>query len=185
MEGKTEQTMRFTDEELRIIKNTFAENDDALKRIRKVMLQIPLNTLDLSVLELVKKESVLKILRKSFLPTLDPDAPINQVVDLWMTVQIAEKTPDEAYPHLKAREKVICYIKQQQEVLEGSRKEKIKFNELVDIDKIPFDAYVDLVARNTIISHVEMQLTTLKILAGLKDETVEEMKERLQKDSNK
>ena len=112
MENK-KQTMRYTNEELRLIKNTFSENDDLLKRIRKVMLQMPLDAVDLSALELIKKKEVLAVLRKTFLPTLDADAPINQQLDLWMTVQIIDKTPDEASPHIQARKKLIDYLDQQ------------------------------------------------------------------------
>lgn len=189
-EQKREQTMRYSNQELQIIKNTFAENDDLLKTIRKVMLQMPLNAVDLSRLELIKKKEVLAILRKTFLPTLDADAPINQQLDLWMTVQIVDKTSDEAYPHLKAREMVIDYIDQQLYMLEeGCKvpygKEKIKFSKLVNLERVDTKVYIDMITRNTIVNHIEMQLMMLKILGGLKDETLEETQERLKKDSAK
>ena len=104
--------MRITDAELAIIKSLFAENEPALKLMRKI-----------------------------FLPELDPNAPIGQNIDLWMTVKIE------------------------------------------DMDKEA--ALVNLKARNTLISHVEQQLMQLKVLAGLKKESVEETKERLAKDSSK
>jgi len=185
-EKKKKQTMRYTDEELGLIKNTFAENDDLLKIIRKSMLQMSLSALDLSMLELVRKEGILKVLRKTFLPTLDPEAPIHQMIDLWMTVQIVDKGPDEAYLVLLARERLIKYIDQQLLFLETGKEGKIRFDELNEIgDKIAPDIYVDMIARNTIISHIEMQCNALSILAGRKDETPEETQERLLKDSNK
>ena len=46
-------------------------------------------------------------------------------------------------------------------------------------------AMVRLWARNTLITHIEQQLMMLKILAGVSDETVEETKERLMKESSK
>jgi len=185
--NKQQRQMRYTNNELQIIKNTFAENDDLLKRIRKVMLQMPLNTLDLSILELGKKKEVLDILRKTFLPTLDPDAPLNQVVDLWMTIQITDKEPFIALPHLEARKKLIEYLEQQLRVLEDNGKEKIKFSELVIFNKETSDRdiYVNMIVRNTIVNHIEMQLAMLKILAGMKSETLEETQERLKKDSSK
>jgi hypothetical protein len=69
----------------------------------------------------------------------------------------------------------------------GEQKEgKIKFKDLVwDKDKLSHDAYSDLLARNTLIAHVEMQLQGLFVLAGKKNETPEETVARLQKDSSK
>jgi hypothetical protein len=47
------------------------------------------------------------------------------------------------------------------------------------------EALINLKARNTVINHIELCLGQLKVLAGLKDETVEATKERLKKDSAK
>jgi hypothetical protein len=105
------QQMRFTDEELTLIRNTFKGND-----------------------------TLLKLMRKVFLPEIDPDAPIGQIIDLWMTVSITEKTPEEAYAHL--------------------------------------------IARNTVISHVDQMLMQLKILAET-NLTPEEALTTLRKNSNK
>ena len=52
-------------------------------------------------------------------------------------------------------------------------------------DKSPVDAYVELFARNTLVSHVEQMLNQLLVLAGKKEETVEETQERLAKNSTK
>lgn len=78
------QQMRYTDEELGMIKNTFKGN-----------------------------EKLLKLLRKVFLPELDPDAPIGQVIDLWMTVKIDDLTPEQALINIKARNTLITHIDQQ------------------------------------------------------------------------
>jgi hypothetical protein len=45
--------------------------------------------------------------------------------------------------------------------------------------------YIWLTARNTFINHVDQQLIQIKFLAGQTDETVEQTKERLSKDSSK
>ena len=182
------QTKRYTDQELSLIKAIFLDNESILKVIRKAMLQLPLNAVDQSIISLniTGKKGVLAILRKTFLPEIDPEAPLNQVIDLWMTVNITDKTPEEAYPHLIARSKLIEYIDQQLTYLETGKEGKIKFNSFLGIDnKDPEDAYSDLVARNTMISHTEQQLSGLEILANLPIETTEEAKDRLKKDSSK
>ena len=185
---KQKKQMRYTEIELNTIKEVFSENEELLKTIRKIMLQMPLNAVDLAELEFIRKPNILNVLRKTFLPTLDPDAPLNQIVDLWMTVQLADKEPLDALYQLRARELLINYINQQLKVLEDKSKEKIKFGKLINLKKPNAEAgeiYFKMVARNSIIQHIEMQLNMLHILAGLKEETLEQTQERLRKDSSK
>lgn len=106
------QQMRITDKELELIKSTYAGN-----------------------------EELLMLLRKVFLPELDPATPLGQNLDLWMTLKVEDLSPEEAIINLKAR--------------------------------------------NTVIQHIEQQLLSLKLLAGQRDESVEETKTRLQQDSTK
>tara|TARA_R100001530_G_C4291459_1_gene148131 strand:- start:593 stop:925 length:333 start_codon:yes stop_codon:yes gene_type:complete len=102
--------MRITDAELEILKNTFSDNVD-----------------------------LIKLLRKIFLPEITADDPIGQNIDLWMTIKIDDMSPEQAMVNIKAR--------------------------------------------NSLITHIDTQLMVIKSLAGSKKETVEETKERLQKDS--
>jgi hypothetical protein len=112
MDNKANQEMRITDDELEIIKHTFAGN-----------------------------EKLLKLLRKIFLPEINAYAPLGQNIDLWMTLQIEGLSSEQALINLKAR--------------------------------------------NSLIQHIEMQLLALKALAGNKEDSVEQTKERLKKDSAK
>jgi len=76
--------MRYTEDELHLIKATFKDN-----------------------------ERLLKLLRKVFLPEIDPDAPIGQVIDLWMTVKVDDLTPEQALINIKARNTLISHVDQQ------------------------------------------------------------------------
>ena len=78
------QQMRFSEKELSLIKNIFGGND-----------------------------ILLKLLRKVFLPELDPELPIGQMVDLWMTVDVANKTPEQAMVEIKARNGIIMHVENQ------------------------------------------------------------------------
>lgn len=49
----------------------------------------------------------------------------------------------------------------------------------------PEEAMVNIKARNSLIAHIENCLLQIKILAGQKDESVEQTKERIKKNSNK
>lgn len=185
---KKRQTMRFTDAELSLIKNTFAENDELLMAIRKVFLQMPLDVIEKDLLSVFKSSELVAVIRKAWLPTLDPNAPFHQIIDLMMTVDIKEKTPEEAYPHILARELVIDYLEQQFRVLETLDADNIliEFAKLSSIgNKTQEQVYVCFTARNTIIGHTEMQLDQIRILAGLKEESVEDTQKRLQQNSNK
>lgn len=174
------QKMRYTPEELGIIKSTFAEDESVLIALRKKMLDFPLSEVEQNLVNF--NENTQKVINKTFNPQIDPEAPIHQVIDLWMTVDFKEKTPEQARILFKARDLVLKYI---QERLDG-KKPKISFKSLSYSDKNDDETnLVKQTARNTILGHVEQQLNQLQFLAGQKDETVEELMERLNKDSAK
>lgn len=75
--------MRITDTELSILKNTFKGN-----------------------------EELLRLMRKLFLPELEPYAPLGQNIDLWMTVKIDDMLPEQAMINIKARNSLIQHLDQ-------------------------------------------------------------------------
>lgn len=78
---KTGSQMRITPVEISILKNTFKGN-----------------------------EELVRLMRKIFLPELDPYAPIGQNIDLWMTVDIKDRTPEEAMIQILARNQLISHV---------------------------------------------------------------------------
>lgn len=104
--------MRFTEADRALIRNTFKDRPE-----------------------------LLKLLRKNFLPEIDPQAPLGQIIDLWMLEDISTKDPK--------------------------------------------DAYINLVARNKLIYHIETCLLQLQQLADTKEETEAEEIARLMKNSAK
>lgn len=188
---KKRQVMRYSDQELQLIKGVFAENDELLKSIRKVFYQMPLTAVDLSRLSITfnGKEGVQKVLRKTLLPTIDAEMPLQQNIDLWLTMKLKEMMVEEASVHLDSVNTWIKYIDQQLKVIESgkySKKPTIRFKDLENIkDKPAYEKFADMLARNTIVNHVEQQLKQLEILGGLKEESPEQTIERLSKDSSK
>lgn len=183
--------MRFSDSEMATIKGAFAENDFLLKAVRKVFLQLPLSSDEEKALTTAfGKAEVCAVVSKAFLPQIDGDAPMYQVIDLWMTVDLKDKHPNDAYIILSARKLVIEYIHQQLHALAlfgtgmGVSSE-YKFEDLIATDLTPEQWLTNITARNTIVSHVEQQLHQLSVLAGFEKETVEETQARLAKDSMK
>lgn len=182
-----QKQLRFTDSELSLIKNTFSDNEPILKAIRKVFLQIPLSESENKIItEITNNKSLVSLLRKTFLPEIDGDAPLHQVIDLWMTLEIKDKDVDAVYHSAVARQKLITYLEETVQILSGKKvKDQIVFSSLTDMSKDPLSVYVNLIVRNTILAHTEMQLNQLSVLAGTKEETVEQTKERLFKNSAK
>jgi hypothetical protein len=184
METK-KQERRISDSEMSLLKNTFAENDALLKTMRRAMLGLTITADESSTLSYLIKNNVAlqQVIRKIFLPEIDGDAPLGQQLDLWMTVQIADKTPELAHLLLQSRERLIKLIEQGLNNLANpsSFLGIEQFSLPGDIDQ----SYVWLTTRNTYINHVESQLLQIKFLAGMTDETVAETQERLSKNSTK
>lgn len=81
------QQMRFTEDELAILQATFGGN-----------------------------EKLLKLMRKVFLPPYDPEAPLNQTIDLWLAAtDLKQMTPDVAYQHIMARNMLMGHVEAQLE----------------------------------------------------------------------
>jgi hypothetical protein len=81
---KGNKQMRFTEPELKLIKDTFGGN-----------------------------EVLLRLLRKVFLPEYNPDAPLGQNVDLWMTLDVRDMTPEAAYVRILARNELMLHVETQ------------------------------------------------------------------------
>lgn len=185
---KVTQPMRYSDEELSLIKNTFCENDELLRALRKVIFQGVLNDEEMKIIRSfnVQPEAV-KVLRKTILPEIDLDAPFFQMVDLYVNIDTKESSIEKAYPMAVARDMVVDYLDQQFKVLIGEEeKPTIIFSKLhspkgKDIEA----AFTELAARNTLLQHVDFQLLQLKTLAGQKEETIEQTKARIFKNSAK
>lgn len=186
-----EQKMRFTDSELSLMKALFADNEELLFIIRKVLLQCELTELEEITLRKSITEPAHDILRKVFLPTLDPDAPIFQLTDmtLGLGADIKDKTPEEAMPYIQAKDIEIKFLKQQLLALADiSLDQPIKLADMIDLKVTKTNAdkvFVNILARNFLLSFIDTHIQQIKFLAGLREETVEQTKARLMKDSNK
>jgi len=180
-----EQQPRYSNEELSLFKNTFAENDDLLILLRKVMLQAELTEAeDIMAKNVFGKPNVAELLRRQFLPEIEPDAPVNQIIDMWVEVYNNNKDRSIAdiAVRVEARAMVIEYIHQQLEYIENSKESTMSIEAFnVNADNL----VVTFLARNDLYKHIESQLMFIKIMAGKKDETPDETMKRIKKDSSK
>ena len=179
--------MRYNEEELSLIKGVFAENEEALRTLRKVFLQADLNDSEEKILKGISgNEPLLKVLRKTYAPELDVNCPLGQVIDLWMTVDANGKTPEEVAIALKVRKELKELLEDGLNRIENPSEVSSPIADYVpDFKASAEEQYIKFSARNALISHTETQLFQLKNLAGWKKETPEETKERLMQDSSK
>src|SRR3990167_7003412 len=86
------QQMRISDVELDLLKGTFADKDEVMKIIRNLFLGLETSNDEKELVRsLFKGEALRKMMRKQFLPELQPDIPVGQNIDLWMTIDIKDK----------------------------------------------------------------------------------------------
>lgn len=185
------QIFMFSDAEFELAKGAFGDSDGLLYLIRKVLLQFPMSKAERDQLKSGLTMPLYDLVRKRVFPELDPESPINQIGDIYQTLNgdLQTRSVDDMYPIFESRELVKEYLEQQFEVLKdvtAGTKETIILDDLKTLrGKTPHDMYVHTKARNFILSHVDPMLGHLKTMGGMKNETVEQTKERLKRDSSK
>src|SRR3990167_1213525 len=180
------QNSRYTKEELSLISNTFFERDDILMAIRKFFLQGELDARQKSLIARLSEETV-KTVRKCLLPEIDPDAPFYQMTDLWVSIDTRNKLAEDVYLDMRARKIVIDYLEEQFDRLSGKSRIGIKLTDLIfNNSKDAETAFIELKARNTLLSHIDIHLEELRILAISNAEINQEEKiKRIQRNSLK
>lgn len=180
------QATYFSADEMDLIKNSWKDNTVILNALFKFMLQFETSKEENLALKTIKDTpKILQVIKKVFLPNLDIlDVPVNQVLDLWMTIDLMNKTPEDALNHIRARGILIEYIGQRLSELGGEEvKDKIILEDIFIKSGKPQDIFVGIIARNSIIAHTKQQIAKLELWAGQGAETLEETMEKLQKNS--
>lgn len=183
--------MIFNDAELALIKATFAENDELIYLIRKVLLQFPLKEAERKTIKAIMNEDVFNVVKKRMYPEMSDDFPLGQLGDIYQTLtnDLKSKTVDEMAPLFKAKQLEIEYLEQQFSILKdidtdfsgGIRLDGLKSLKNMSAE----DCYINTVARNFIVAYIDNMLILIKNIAGQKTETVEDQKKRMTRDSSK
>ena len=185
---KQAQILRYSDSELKLLNDTFSERRDLLLLLRKFFLQGELNEIERENVKLFGTINLLPIIRKTYLPEIDLDAPLSQLIDFWLLVDTKGRDLDDLSVELCARQALIDYLGQRFKCLINGEEDgrDIKLKDLIySPDKKIQKAYADLAARNMIIKNVEDNTIQLWVLAGQKKETQQEIQKRLFRDSSK
>jgi hypothetical protein len=180
-----EQNLRFSDEKIGIIKSFFTDNK-VLIAVRKVFLQKKLDEVETKIIKGFTKD-ILDIIENEMIPKLNPDAPLFKVSDWWSTFDFVNMPLEKIAIDVQSREIIVNYLTQQFKFLKGERtNQEILFDDLnYSRNKNLQQGIIELNARNTIIEHLEKVLITFKNFAGEEKETIEQIKERLFKNSNR
>lgn len=177
-----DQQFIFNEEELSLIKNTFAENDTLLYTIRKVFLQFDLTEPEKNLIKMSVTPDVLHVLKKRILPEIGPEYPLGQLPSLLTTLTKDLQTYDceRMEDQFAAKQLEIDYLTQQFKVLEDlDAPQPIKLKEMAQMEYVMMTAYLFL------LGYIDPSLNMIKILAGEKIETPEDQKARLLRDSSK
>lgn len=181
------QIGRFSKGELDLIKNTFQEDDKLLFAIRKVFLQFEKNVNDRSLIKEMTPE-LFAVIKKSFLPELDPTAPIFQLTDPYLALShIAQMNPAMATLHIEAKDLQIEYLEQRYEVLQGNKPvgQEVILQDLKKKGKPEERRFVEMIAYFNLVNYIDSRINDLTMLANPQKMTEEEIKKQQELDSLK
>jgi len=182
-----EERLNINEQEIELIKKTFCENEYLLKVIRALFLNLGVTDEEKAMIKATfSDKELLALMHKKFYPQLDREANIGSTMDVWMGVEqmVFGKSVGEIYQAINYKDEALKMTKKALALLENPDGEKID----VTFDpslSVKDDYQIKLLARNQFIKHVESQLVFLMVIAGKKDETTEQTKTRLTRNSTK
>lgn len=196
MTRQKNQLMKYNDQELELLRVLFKDNEDLLFVIRKVFLQFDLEEAERKMLDNIMNDKTFALLKKIFLPELDPDAPLFQMTDLILTLKYEMEGKESSALIFQAKQIEMDYLAQQLEVLKDEKAEqKIKLSELaklIDDERQIKDAYElipNITARNWLLSKIDTEIRDMKILSQRSAEQnkyeMKKVMEAMKKNSNK
>lgn len=183
MEENNKPNIVVQDEEIALIKSVFADNDELLQAMRALFFGLEIKESDKKAIEeTFASDALMKIIQKRFLPTLNAEAPIGQVSDVWLGAEtmIFGASQGTIAQAVLYKERSIDMTRRALALLRNTDGERIS----LEVNGLQDELGVDILARNQFIRHIESQLLFLKIIAGTKDESPEDAKKRLAQNSS-
>lgn len=181
------QQMRYSKDEIELIKKFVTSREDSLILLRNHFLQLPLTDEQKSFLQGQSADFV-AVLVKTVAPDLDANVPLGQEATLFNRLTTLETVqPEASFLHIAANDIIIAYLEQQFAALSQTTEPTIVLQDL----KKPIGSdqseirLVNLIAYNNIIPLVEGRLLILNALNNKKEETPEEAAKRLKANSSK
>lgn len=180
---------KFNDGEISLFKNTFCENTTLLKLVSNVFLQLELSETDKTILTNAFKgnRELLKLMRKKLVAELDPNSPLGLNSDIWKEIKTQDVSPEMVLLDIKAKGVVLALLEEGlKKLADIDYKYVVEMKDLVDFKGQSADnIYSNLKGRNDFLNHISSQMFSILTLSGMKDETVEDIKQRMAMNSSK
>lgn len=173
----------YNDRELMLIKTTFAENEDLLKAVRNLFYGVEISDAEKAVIkQTFSNPDVVEAVRHKIYGLNNFNTPIGQLSDFWMGAeqQIFGASRDTIKQSIGVKVQVLDMFTKAFKLLENPDGEKVSTK--VDIED---ELGINIIARNLYMKAIDTGLFTILTIAGKKDETLEDVLKRLEKNSNK
>lgn len=185
MAEKTKQKLMYSDKELELIKGAFCENEELLILMRKLWHGVELSSESKELIKnTFKNKELVEAVRHKVYGLNNLDTPLGQVSDFWLGVekQIFGASRDTIEQAVQSKALVLSMFEKAMLLLENPDGEKVDTS--VSVSSVD-GLQIKIIARNLYVQAIETALLTLFIIAGKKEETVEQTRKRLEQDSSK
>ena len=186
MSEQKRKPLSSSEEEISLLKRAFSENEILLKAVRCLFLGFKISKTEMDLIRSNFKDiNLVKALKKKMYPEIDPTSNIGELSDFWLgtETEIIGKDPETINQIVASKQMTLELLESAFNLLKEPTNNSIdlSFDYTGRTDKFQ----IKLLARNKYIKSVETGLTILKVIAGQKEETIAQAKERLQKESSK
>lgn len=181
-----DKKLMYNESEISFIKSIFADNDELMIIIRKLFFGIDITDTEKDLIKNTFSTSEAReVFRKKVYGLDNYDTPVGQLSDFWMGIeqQIFGASRDTIYQAVESKKLVLQMFETAFKLLENPDGEKVDISKFSSI--LHDELQVGLIARCLYMKAIETSLATIKIIAGAKDESVDETIKRLEKDSSK
>ena len=182
------QTKRVSGDEIALIEHFLKSREDALIVLRDFFLQLELTEEEGEFIKSLSND-LIGVLEKMMKPTLTKDVPIDQNASMYSRLSNLEQVnPDVGDFHIRANDLLKDYLEQEFNNLKNKTTDRVLvLNDLPDkLDEdTNYNRLVNIMAYNLIIPIVEGRLKMLSLLVLPPEETPEQMKERMKKNSSR
>lgn len=179
--------LMYSEKDIKVIKEKFAENDALLKIVRKLFFGADISEAEKKTIVDSFDDETIEVLRRKIYSTKSFEVPIGQVSDFWLGVetQIFGASRDTIVQSIESKAKVEKMFKTAFDLLKNPDGEKVSLEYKPEVSLLSDPLQTSLIARNLYMKAIETALFTVKTIAGQKDETPEQALKRLKQDSAK
>lgn len=183
-----DKQIKISLERAEILRETFTDNDDLLKIIRKLFYGFEVTDHEKSQVTTVIKgnEQLKEAIKLKIFALLSPDAPVGSNPDFWIGVeeQIQGQHPDTVKQIIEAKSLCLTRLEDAMTLLENP--DAFKVEGIVRFKPVLGDNLgTELIARNLYVKAIENGLSYIKIVCGLSKEDMKKAEEQKKQNTTK